>query len=47
MIPVNGTPKLKSGEKLLPGNCYYTEEGQLLFGERWDIILAALAEETS
>ncbi|KAL2817420.1 hypothetical protein BDW59DRAFT_132639 [Aspergillus cavernicola] len=45
MIPVNGTPKLKSGETLPSENCYYTDEGQLLFGERWDIILAALAEK--
>jgi hypothetical protein len=44
MIPLNGTPKLNSGVTLSPENYYYTEEGQLLFGERWDIILVPLAE---
>ncbi|PYH75339.1 hypothetical protein BO82DRAFT_408087 [Aspergillus uvarum CBS 121591] len=45
MIPITGTPRLKSGETLTPTNCYYTEEVQLLFGERWNIILVPLAEK--
>ncbi|KAL4931388.1 uncharacterized protein BDV17DRAFT_288931 [Aspergillus undulatus] len=45
LIPVNGTPKSISGEPLLDDSYYCTEAGQLLFGERWDIILAALAEK--
>ncbi|KAL4948035.1 hypothetical protein BDW69DRAFT_101557 [Aspergillus filifer] len=45
IIPVNGTPKLKSGKPLLSENFYYTEENLLLFGERCDIILAALEEK--
>lgn len=45
MIPVNGTPKLNSGELLLSENYYHTEERQLLFGKQWDIILVALGEK--
>lgn len=45
ILPINGTPKLSSGELLLPENYYYAESGQLLFGDRWDIILAALGEK--
>ncbi|PYH46591.1 uncharacterized protein BP01DRAFT_17764 [Aspergillus saccharolyticus JOP 1030-1] len=46
MIPLNGTPKLNSGEPLLLDTSYYTEERQLLFGEQWDIILAAMEKDT-
>ncbi|KAL4931387.1 uncharacterized protein BDV17DRAFT_256751 [Aspergillus undulatus] len=49
MIPVNGAPTrdTPSGEPLLSNSYYYTEDDQLLFGEGWDIILAALAEKST
>ncbi|THC93573.1 hypothetical protein EYZ11_006926 [Aspergillus tanneri] len=44
LIPVNGTPTYRPGERLLPGKAYYTDELPLLSCENWDIIMAALSK---